>query len=40
LSKLNTREKKIITIEDPIEYTMEGIIQTEVDEKIGFTFDL
>jgi general secretion pathway protein E len=40
LSKLNTREKKIITIEDPIEYTMEWVIQTEVDEKIGFTFDL
>jgi type IV pilus assembly protein PilB len=38
LSKLNTREKKIITIEDPIEYTMEWVVQTEVDEKRGYTF--
>jgi type IV pilus assembly protein PilB len=38
LSSLNTREKKIITIEDPIEYTMWWLIQTEVDEKVGFTF--
>ena len=38
LSKLNTREKKIITLEDPIEYKMNWIIQSEVDEKQGFTF--
>lgn len=38
LSKLNTREKKIITLEDPIEYQMEGLIQAEVDEKNGFSF--
>lgn len=38
LSKLNSREKKIITLEDPIEYQMEGIIQAEVDEKNGFNF--
>ncbi|NDK07755.1 type II secretion system protein GspE [Candidatus Gracilibacteria bacterium] len=39
LSKLNTREKKIITLEDPIEYEMPGVIQTEVSEKVGFTFE-
>lgn len=39
LSKLNTREKKIITLEDPIEYEMPWIIQTEVSEKIWFTFE-
>lgn len=38
LSKLNTRDKKVITLEDPIEYRMDGIIQSEVDEKTGFTF--
>ena len=38
LAKLNTREKKIITLEDPIEYEMDGVIQAEVDEKNGFDF--
>ncbi len=38
LSKLNTREKKIITLEDPIEYRLDGITQSEVNEKWGFTF--
>ncbi len=38
LSKLNTRDKKIITLEDPIEYTMDWIIQSEVNEKKGFSF--
>ena len=38
LSKLNTREKKIITLEDPIEYEMDGIIQAEVDDKNWFDF--
>lgn len=38
LAKLNTRDKKIITLEDPIEYTMDWIIQSEVNEKKGFTF--
>lgn len=38
LSKLNTREKKIITLEDPIEYKLDWVIQAEVDDKNGFTF--
>lgn len=40
LSKLNTREKKIITLEDPIEYAMDWVIQSEVNEKRGFTLKL
>lgn len=38
LSKLNTRDKKIITLEDPIEYEMPWIIQAEVNEKNWLTF--
>lgn len=40
LSKLNTRDKKIITLEDPIEYQLPGIIQSEVNEKNGYTFEM
>ncbi len=39
LNNLNTRDKKLITLEDPIEYNMKWIIQSEVDEKIGYTFE-
>jgi type II secretory ATPase GspE/PulE/Tfp pilus assembly ATPase PilB-like protein len=38
LSRLNTRERKIITIEDPVEYELEGITQTQINPKIGLTF--
>ncbi len=38
LEKLNTRDVKIITLEDPIEYEMPGVIQAEVDERKSFTF--
>lgn len=38
LSELNTRDKKIITLEDPIEYSMDWVIQSEVNEKKWFTF--
>ncbi len=38
LSKLNTRDKKIITLEDPIEYELEWVIQSEVNEKNGYEF--
>lgn len=40
LSQLNTREKKIITLEDPIEYQLNWIIQSEVNEKNWYTFDM
>jgi type IV pilus assembly protein PilB len=33
-----TTETKIITIEDPVEYHLEGITQTQVDPKKGYTF--
>ena len=38
LKKLNEPEVKIITIEDPIEYHLEGISQTQVDPKKGYNF--
>ena len=38
LHKLNTRDKKVITLEDPIEYELEWIVQWEIDEKTGFSF--
>jgi len=38
LSRLNAAEKNIITIEDPIEYQMQGIGQIQVMPKIGLTF--
>jgi len=38
LSKLNTPNTKTLTVEDPIEYSIEGITQTEVNEIIGNTF--
>lgn len=39
LQKLNSREKKIITLEDPIEYQLEGVVQSEIDDKNGLSFD-
>jgi len=38
LKELNSIERKIITIEDPIEYKLPGIIQSQVNPKIGLTF--
>ena len=38
LNKLNTPNTKIITLEDPIEYQLEGINQSQVNKKAGFTF--
>ncbi|OGF04318.1 MAG: hypothetical protein A3H14_04210 [Candidatus Doudnabacteria bacterium RIFCSPLOWO2_12_FULL_49_8] len=38
LSLLNTKGVNIATIEDPIEYRIEGINQTQVNPKIGLTF--
>jgi len=38
LSHLNTPGVKTLTIEDPIEYSIDGITQTEVNEAIGNTF--
>ncbi|MFA5073837.1 MAG: ATPase, T2SS/T4P/T4SS family, partial [Nitrospirota bacterium] len=38
LSKINSPDKNIITIEDPIEYQMKGIGQIQVNPKIQLTF--
>lgn len=38
LSKINSPEVKIITIEDPVEYQPRGIIQIQVQPAIGLTF--
>lgn len=38
LQKIYSPEIKIITIEDPIEYHLPGITQTQVDHKKGYTF--
>ena len=39
LSELNTTEKKIITVEDPVEYRLPGINQVQVHDKIDLTFE-
>lgn len=38
LQELNSAEKKIITVEDPVEYTLPRITQVQVQENIGFDF--
>jgi len=38
LSELNQSTKKIITVEDPVEYRIERINQVQVNPKIGLTF--
>ncbi len=38
LNKLNCEGTKIITLEDPIEYKLEGINQSQVDQYKGYTF--
>ncbi|MFN4033165.1 MAG: GspE/PulE family protein [Fimbriimonadales bacterium] len=38
LHKLNSVEKNILTIEDPIEYQLPGISQVQVNRKAGLTF--
>jgi general secretion pathway protein E/type IV pilus assembly protein PilB len=40
LSKINDFERKIITIEDPVEYYLRGINQIQVNTKSGLTFAL
>ena len=38
ISQLNDQRKKIITIEDPVEYRMPGLCQMQVNPKIGVSF--
>ncbi len=38
LRLLNSSERNILTIEDPVEYAIEGVGQTQVNAKVGLTF--
>jgi type IV pilus assembly protein PilB len=38
ISQLNDQKKKIITVEDPVEYKTPGLCQMQVNSKIGVTF--
>lgn len=38
LAELNTMERKLITVEDPVEYRLAGINQVQVNDKIELTF--
>ncbi len=38
LKTINSKEKNVLTIEDPIEYQLEGISQSQVSDKKGMTF--
>ena len=40
LSKINDTERKIITIEDPVEYQLRGVNQIQVSHKTGLTFGM
>jgi general secretion pathway protein E len=39
LDKINSPDKKIITVEDPVEYQIQGINQIQVKPQIGLNFD-
>lgn len=38
LNKIDKHHKNVITIEDPVEYSIDGVNQVNINEKIGFTF--
>lgn len=38
LAELNTPERKVLTVEDPVEYELNGVNQVEVKSQIGLTF--
>ena len=39
LNELNEPDTKILTSEDPVEYDIDGLIQVQINEDIGLTFD-
>lgn len=39
MSEINNPQDKIITTEDPVEYEMPGLVQVNINEKIGLTFE-
>ena len=38
LNYLNNKEKMIITVEDPVEYTIDGVVQGKLDPKLGLSY--
>lgn len=38
LTEINTKDRNILTVEDPIEYELEGVGQTQVNTKVSMTF--
>lgn len=38
LNRLNSPEKNIVTVEDPVEYRLDGVNQVQVNAKVGLTF--
>jgi len=38
IDKLNTEEVNLVTLEDPVEYQMDGVNQVQINEKIGMSF--
>ena len=38
LHAVNSRDRNIVTVEDPVEYDLEGVTQVQVNEEIGRTF--
>lgn len=38
IDDLNTREVNLVTLEDPVEYNIDGINQVQINEKTGMTF--
>ncbi len=40
LSRLHTHDKNIVTLEDPVEYALDGITQGQINRATGFTFDV
>ncbi|MCW8995945.1 MAG: GspE/PulE family protein, partial [Psychromonas sp.] len=38
LSEINSKDRNILTVEDPVEYALEGIGQTQVNNKVDMTF--
>lgn len=39
LREMKTEENNVITLEDPVDYTMDGIVQVNVNSKAGLTFN-
>jgi general secretion pathway protein E len=38
LQEINAKDRNIVTLEDPVEYQLDGISQTQINEKKGMTF--